>query len=139
MDVPPIEPLAETLDPALLASLERQTQEAIARQRTSARHDLKLKVTVVPGNSSQRLALQVRGVTADLSRGGCRLILPVPLGVGDVYRLEFDASEHALPAVFARCLRCRLMREDAFESGVQFFTPIELPASLRAGGGDLLG
>ena len=31
-----------------------------------------------------------------------------------------------LPIVFGRCLRCKLIREDAFEAGFSFFTPIHL-------------
>lgn len=127
------------LDPELLQSLERQKSDEIARQRIHARIDAKLRVVVKPGNSSELLALKIQGLTADISRGGCRLILPMPLGVGDLYRVEFDSSAHQLPLVFARCLRCRLLREDAFEVGLSFFTQIELPASLFQQQDDLLG
>ncbi len=126
------------VDPELLANLEGQTAGAIERQRGSVRLEHKLKVLVRPGNASQMLAFKLQGLTADLSTGGCRLILPMPLGVGDLYRLEFDRSEHQLPALFARCVRCRLLREDAFESGMQFFTKIELPRTLRPDTRELL-
>ena len=118
------------LDHELLESLESQKSENIASQRVFARIEAKLKVVVRPANSSQLAELRVQGVTADISRGGCRLLLPVPLGVGDHYRLEFDATEHQLPLTFARCTRCRLLREDAFEAGLQYFTSIDLPQSL---------
>ncbi|MBK7877329.1 MAG: PilZ domain-containing protein [Planctomycetes bacterium] len=126
------------LEPELLQTLERQKSEEIARQRLFSRIDTKLKVVVRPANSSQLLEFKVQGLTADISRGGTRLILPLPLGVGDVYRLEFDTTEHKLPLVFGRCLRCRLLREDAFEVGVQFFAQIELPPSLFGESNDLL-
>lgn len=127
------------LDPDLLHSLEQQKSEEIARQRIHARIDAKLRVVVRPANSSALLAFKIQGLTADISRGGARLILPMPLGVGDLFRLEFDSSVHQLPLVFGRCLRCRLLREDAFEAGLAFFTPIELPASLFQQKDDLLG
>ena len=127
------------LEPELLQSLERQKSEEIARERLHARIEAKLRVVVRPANSSAMLEFKVQGLTADLSRGGCRLILPLPLGVGDVYRVEFDSTEHKLPLVFARCLRCRLLREDAFESGRQFFTQLDLPSTLFRGERDLLG
>jgi hypothetical protein len=127
------------LDSDLLQSLERQKGEAIASQRVFARIETRLKVVVRPANSSQISQLRIEGVTADISRGGCRLLLPVPLWVGDHYRLEFDATEHQLPLTFARCTRCRLLREDAFEAGMQFSTSIDLPSSLFQPQSDLLG
>jgi hypothetical protein len=129
----------QDLDPELLQSLERQKGDEVSKARMHARVDAKLKVVVRPGNSSEALRFKLQGITADLSRGGCRLILPLPVAVGDVFRIEFESSEHRIPLVFARCLRCRLVREDAFESGFSFFSPIELPASLSGGTPDLLG
>ncbi len=126
------------LDQETLRSLEKQTAPEIVRERGSVRIEHKLKVVVRSGNSSALLAFKIQGLTADLSRGGCRLLLPLPLGVGDIYRLDFDDSAHKLPQLFARCVRCRLLREDAFEAGMQFFTPVDLPASLQPQGKDLL-
>ena len=135
-------PLTDTptadIDPELLQNLARQTAGAIEQGRRSVRLERKLKVIVRPGNASQLLAFKLQGLTADLSSGGCRLVLPLPLGVGDIYRLEFDAREHQLPQLFARCVRCRVLRDDAFESGMQFFTPLELPATLRTDSRELL-
>ena len=51
-----------------------------------------------------------------------------PLLVGDIYRLSFERSTIPLEPMFARCLRCRLVREDAFEAGFSFFNPIDLTA-----------
>jgi PilZ domain len=129
----------QDLDPDLLASLERQQGDQVSRSRMHARVDAKLKVIVQPGNSSEVLRFKLQGITADLSRGGCRLFLPLPLGVGDVFRITFDSSEHQVPLAFARCLRCRLLREDAYECGFSFFAPIDLPASLTSSDEELLG
>jgi hypothetical protein len=56
-----------------------------------------------------------------------------PMLVGDVYQLRFAKGELDLPIVYARCLRCRLVREDAFESGFVFFEKIELASSEPSG------
>ena len=62
-----------------------------------------------------------------------------PVTVGDVYRLQFDKASIDLPLVFARCLRCRLVREDAFEAGFTFFTPISLTKGPEKKSKGLLG
>jgi hypothetical protein len=131
--------LRQDLDPELLQSLERQKGEEVSKARMHARVEAKLKVIVRPGNSSEVMLFKLQGITADLSRGGCRLILPLPVSVGDVFRIEFESADHRIPLAFARCLRCRLVREDAFEAGFSFFTPIDLPASLSSAPRDLLG
>lgn len=114
----------------LLQELERNTPEQIRRQRASFRISIKAKVTLLPGSASELLKFRVQGVTGDLSEGGCRALFPVPVGVGDIYRLEFDRQVVDLPLTFARCVRCQLLREDAFEAGFMFFTPISLPAGI---------
>lgn len=110
----------------LLADLERQTPDQIRRQRASDRVTMKARVVVQPANSSDAMKLRVQCVTGDLSAGGCRLMSPIPLAVGDVYRMKFEGTDIDLPIVFARCLRCRLIREDAFEAGFAFFSPVNL-------------
>ena len=114
----------------MLQELERNTPDEIRRQRTSFRISIKAKVTLQPGNASELLKYRVQGVTGDLSEGGCRVLFPVPVIVGDIFRLEFDRDTVDLPLTFARCVRCLLLREDAFESGFMFFTPISLPANV---------
>jgi hypothetical protein len=121
----------------LLTELERQTPEEIRRQRTTHRIALRARVLIQPGNASEMLKLKVKGVLGDISSGGCRIVSPLPLRVGDVYRLSFEPEELDLPLTFARCLRCRLVREDVFETGFQFFRPVHLPAAAsRRDGGD---
>ena len=125
----------KTLDPEVLKSLEQQKGAEVSRGRVHARLETALTVHVRPGNASDRTSIELVGITADLSRGGCRLILPLPVTVGDVFRVEFESAAPRIPLVFARCLRCRLVREDAFEAGFSFFAPIDLPEE-PAGGPD---
>jgi c-di-GMP-binding flagellar brake protein YcgR len=114
----------EALD--AMAEIERSTPQQIKTMRSSARIALRAKVTAQPANSSQRNSFQTHGVLGDISRGGCLILFSDPLAVGDVYRLSFDRSVLDLESQFARCLRCRLVRENAFEAGFSFFQPMDL-------------
>lgn len=121
---------------SLLSELEQQTPEAIRAQRSSERQSVKVGVTIRPGNASDRLAgADVEGVTGDISSGGCRTMSSGPMHVGDVYQLRFAKGELDLPIVYARCLRCRLVREDAFESGFVFFEKVQLVSPDATEGG----
>jgi len=111
----------------VLRDLERNTPEEIRRQRAHFRLAIKAGVILQPGNASDMLSFKVKGVTGDVSAGGCSGLFPVPARVGDIYRLQFDRKTLDLPLTFARCVRCRLVREDAFEVGFSFFSPISLP------------
>lgn len=111
---------------SLLNELEQQTPEAIRKQRTTERHEIQCGVKLRPGNASDVHKPIVEAVTGDVSSGGCQVMSSVPLSVGDVYKLEFEKGELDLPTIYARCLRCRLVREDAFESGFAFFTPVKI-------------
>ena len=111
----------------MLQELEQNTPEEIRRQRTHFRLAVKARVILQPGNASQLLTLKIKGITGDISEGGCSVLFPIPPAVGDVYRLQFDRTVLDLPLTFARCVRCRLVREDAFEAGFAFFSPICLP------------
>ena len=131
-----LSPADDALD--LLVDLERQTPEEVRRQRSSHRLQIQARVVVQPGNSSEMLRFRVQAVTADISAGGCQILSPIPLQVGDIYRLRFDPQDLDLPLLFVRCLRCRLIREDAYEVGFQFFKEIALPdarSAARAEGG----
>jgi hypothetical protein len=116
----------------LLQELERNTSEEIRRQRRHFRLIVKAGVVLQSANASELLEYKIKGVTGDISEGGCSVLFPIPVQVGDVYRLAFDRKVVELPLTFARCLRCRLVREDAYEAGFTFFTPISLPESLCA-------
>jgi hypothetical protein len=124
---------------ALLEEIERQGAGKVALERIHERVAVRAKVILRPGNASQARELKLQGVTGDLSQGGCRALFPVPVLVGDIYRLEFDIAWLESPIIFARCLRCRMVREDVFETGFEFFNAIPLdPARPRAGAKDLL-
>jgi len=114
----------------LLQELNAATPEAIRRQRAHFRVVIKAAVTMQPGSTSELMNLKVQGVTGDISEGGLSALFPVPARVGDVYRLSFDRTRLDLPMTFARCVRCRLIREDAYENGFRFFAPIALPETL---------
>jgi c-di-GMP-binding flagellar brake protein YcgR len=120
-------PLAEDQAFDVLQELERNTPEEIRRQRSHFRIAIKAGVTLQPGNASQLLDLKVKGVTGDISEGGMGALFPIPVRVGDIYRLQVDQDKVNLPLMFARCVRCRLVREGAYEGGFQFFAPIGLP------------
>jgi len=110
----------------LLQELEVNKPDEVRGQRAHTRRRVAIEVVLRPANSSDRAKSESRGTTADISEGGCQLVLPDPCGVGDVYLLEFDRGSLEVPQVFARCLRCRLIRENSFEAGFSFFTPIVL-------------
>ena len=116
----------------LLEEIERSTPDAIARERAHTRVSLRSAVIVQPGNHSQRRTLKVQAVTGDVSAGGCLVLSPIPLLVGDTYLLSFTRHEIDLAPILARCLRCRLVREDAFEVGFGFFQPIDLQSAISS-------
>lgn len=121
---------SETLD--LLADLERSTPDAVKRARAHTRIEVRCKVIAQHGDSSRRLDLKLQGVTGDVSRGGCQALFPVPLGVGDVYLISFDRGVLDISPTMARCMRCRMVREDAYETGLSFFTKVDLPEEAPA-------
>lgn len=119
----------EDRDFGLLQDLERQTAEEIRQQRAHQRVAVKAKVILEPANSSELDGWKVQGITGDVSEGGCRAMFPRPIGVGDVFRMHFEHPEFDIPMLFARCLRCKMIREDAFEAGFRFFTQIRFHQS----------
>ena len=116
----------------LLQELERNTPDEIRRQRVHFRLAIKTQLTLQPGNASDLLKFKMQGTTGDLSEGGCRALFPMPVHVGDIYRLQFDKEQLNLPLTFARCVRCYLLREDAYETSFSFFTPLSLPENVCA-------
>lgn len=116
----------------IMKELEQNTPDELRRKRTSFRIAIKAGVTLQPGNASGIMKLKVKGVTGDISEGGLGALFPLPPRVGDIYRLEFDQSKLPLPLTFARCVRCILIREGAYEGGFRFFAPILLPEKLAS-------
>ncbi len=136
-----VSPLPETeeLDLDLLKDLERQSIDEIRKLRAHERVDTKIRLVIQSGDSSRLGSIRSQAYTSDISSGGCSVISTTPIGVGDIYRLSFDHSQLDVPLVFARCVRCRLLREDAFETGFAFFTPIVLSNCGDSSKDDLLG
>jgi hypothetical protein len=122
----------------LIAELEKQSLSEIKKLRAHERRETKVRVDLWPGNSSARDELHITGKTNDLSEGGCSAVFDAAVLPGDVYRLLFDPKAINLPLVFARAVRCRMLREDAFEVGFRFFTSITLEKP-RPDHDDLLG
>lgn len=111
----------------LLRELSANTPEELQRQRAHFRLAIKAGITIQPGNASQMLEFKMKGITGDVSQGGCSAVFPMPVTVGDLYRLDFAKEKLDLPKAFARCVRCRLIRDDTFEAGFSFFETISLP------------
>ncbi|RME36723.1 MAG: PilZ domain-containing protein [Planctomycetota bacterium] len=118
----------------LVQELSANTPEELRRKRAHFRMAIRVEVTAQPGNASDLDRFQVRGMTGDISQGGLSAIFPRPVRVGDVYRLQFDRRRLDVPLTFARCVRCRLIREDAFEAGFAFFSEICLPENVTREG-----
>jgi hypothetical protein len=117
----------------LLAELERSTPDAVKKARAHTRLEVRCKVFAQPGDMSRRLDMKLQGVTGDISKGGCQALFPLPLHVGDIFSLSFDRSVLDIPPVLARCMRCRMIRDDAFETGLSFFVHVDLPTQLSVG------
>jgi len=116
--------MSEALD--ALSELEKNTSKAITALRSSQRLDIRTKVWVQPGNSSERSGFVMEGLTADISKGGSMILTPRPLMVGDIFWLRFSDDEIRINPLLVRCLRCRLVQEDAFEVGIRFLNDIDL-------------
>ena len=122
-----------------LRDLEHQTSNDIRKQRKYERKEVKAQVILQSGNSSELLKYKIRGVIGNISEGGCGAMFPIPIGVGDIYRLTIDRDDLDLPLIFARCRRCLLVHENAYEAGFSFFTSVKLAvACAHEVAGDLL-
>lgn len=111
-----------------IAEIEESTPQQLKKKRSHTRIAVRAKVLAQPANTSDRQAFQTEGVLGDISCGGCLGLFSRPLKVGDLYRLSFDRGMLDLEPMFARCLRCRLVREEAFEAGFSFFQSVDLSA-----------
>ena len=110
----------------LLQELEKNKSEAIRKMRSHERVSIKSKVIIQSGNTSQLMDFKIQGITGDISPGGSQMLMPLPLNIGDIYRIKFDENMLNLPMTFARCIRCKLIREDAYEVGFIFFSQLNI-------------
>ena len=109
-------------------SLQSSNEDAIQAQRKHRRFEIRSKVIIHPSDCIDRGTIQWLGECHDISKGGCRLLTQRPLVLGSIYWVQFQPSKKVkLDPVFARCVRGQLLRENAFEFGMCFLTPIELP------------
>ncbi len=108
-------------------TLQSNNAEAIESQRKHRRFEIRTRVVVHPSDAVDRGNQKWLGECHDISKGGCRLLTQKPLQIGSVYWIQFEPSDVKLDPVFARCVRGHLLRENAFELGMCFLTPIELP------------
>ncbi|MEO0512303.1 MAG: PilZ domain-containing protein [Planctomycetota bacterium] len=135
--IDPPSPEIDLANAELLGELEQSTPESVRAARAYTRLEVRTRVVVQPANMSERRTLKVQGITGDISAGGCQLLVPIPLNVGDIYWLVFDRSVVDVSPVYGRCMRSRVIREDAFEAGFAFFSPIDLKvASKQSTGSD---
>ncbi len=126
------------LDQELLDELQNQTLDNLCVLRKHQRVEIRVPLVLAPGNSSSREPA-IEGHTIDVSSGGCLGIFTRPVLVGDIYRVQIEDPRLDVPAVYARCLRCRLTREDAFEAAFTFFSQLSFGAAPAVQDNDLLG
>ena len=108
-----------------IEDLAKNTKENVESQRRgNDRMKLNAPAELVPGNVSGRDGRTYTGNCRDISNRGCRLVLTQPLIVGDIYLLEVESEELDLDPSFSRCVRCHMIREDAFEVGMNFLSPV---------------
>ncbi len=86
-----------------------------------------IKLIIRPSNSSQRRETPIRGYCKNLSQSGCGVITDCAPRVGDMYRFELPSdTTHPVHGAHARCVRCHLLDEEAFEVGFAFLSTVNL-------------
>ncbi len=126
--------LGENLSPSVDAFRTRVqlTPEATNANVRAAHRSVPSNVLLIirPSNSSQRKETPMRGYCKNLSQSGCGVITDCPPRVGDLYRFELPSDvTHPIHGCHARCVRCHLLDEDAFEVGFSFLSPVDLQRS----------
>lgn len=123
--------LGENLSPTIDSLRTRASVavgQASANIRTASRtFSLNVQLIIRPSNSSQRRETSIRGYCKNLSQSGCGVVTDCAPRVGDMYRFEMPSdTTHPIHGAHARCVRCHLLDEEAFEVGFSFITPVEL-------------
>lgn len=121
-------------DQELVKELSTNTAAEVQAKRLHPRFTVSLPVTARPGNFRDRAIGTVVGRTVDVSQGGCLVIFEHAVNVGDVYAIDIDRKNTRLPLVYARCVRARMLHDDAVEAGFAFFMSFdadELTESMR--------
>ena len=113
-----IEALLELGDPS----------EAVCRlQRAHRRFETRSLVRIQAGSRSHRQEVDFEAICRDISAGGCKVMADQSVRVGDIFLMNFDATVVGVPPVFARCVRCQYLRDDSYEMGFRFLSPVTLP------------
>ncbi|MFO0827152.1 MAG: PilZ domain-containing protein [Phycisphaerales bacterium] len=121
-------------DQELVKELASNTAAEVQAKRLHPRFTVALPVVARPANFSDRAAAGATGRTVDISQGGCMVIFEQAVYVGDVYAIDVDRRNTKLPLIYARCVRARMLHDDAIEAGFAFFTALdvtELSESMR--------
>ena len=133
--------LGENLSPSV-DSLRPRVQLAAGSSSTNVRAAHRSVPTNVlllirPSNSSQRRETPLRGYCKNLSQSGCGVITDCPPRVGDLYRFELPSDvTHPIHGCHARCVRCHLLDEEAFEVGFSFLSPVDLQSGNASAASD---
>lgn len=121
--------LGENLSPAV-DSL--RTRAAAGQSPTNTRvasrtFPVNVQLLIRPSNSSQRRETPLRAYCKNLSQSGCGVVTDCAPKVGDMYRFEMPSdTTHPIHGAHARCVRCHLLDEEAFEVGFSFLSPVDL-------------
>ena len=123
--------LGENLSPTI-DTLRTRANVAVGpssgNTRTASRtFPLNVQLIIRPSNSSQRRESPIRGYCKNLSQSGCGVVTDCAPRVGDLYRFEMPSdTTHPIHGAHARCVRCHLLDEEAFEVGFSFLSPVDL-------------
>jgi hypothetical protein len=120
------EPANRQFDGNILDEIDDLIQQTASKsEQVDSAPTTGTRVTLQPGSTSQRSEISpITGTTRETSSTGFSAILTVPPLVGDVYLSDIEGAPTEAN-VFARCIRCRLIREDAFEAGFVFFSDLD--------------
>jgi len=115
---------ADDLLEDLLQAAGNESQET--NQRSASRSTDRSSITIEAASTSERGQRSIEGHLRDAGCGGVGTLTTRPPSVGNVYLLNIEDSPFTTDQIFARCMHCRLIREDSFESGFAFFAPATL-------------
>lgn len=113
----------------LLEELQLNQPSTVIESKESGEAGVTIGLTIETGNASQKTTTALEGVSSKLSKLQVVLLANEPLLVGDVYRVEFDASMLNAGKVYALCRRCQMLNDEQFQISLRFLTPLDLSAA----------
>lgn len=63
--------------------------------------------------------------------------MPQAMTVGDIYLIQLQDEQLTKDALFGRCIRCHMLREDKYECGISFLSPFSLDGPNQSTTGQL--